>query len=57
MQIGKWLLTKHNGVVVKGIVIEFFSEDINIKLDDGTIIQRKYWEVRSAPYDNEKEER
>ena len=57
MHIGKWLLVKHEGKVMKGIVTKIYNEDLDIRLDDDTIIRRKFWEVRSAPYDNEKEEK
>jgi hypothetical protein len=56
MHIGKWLLVKHEGKIVKGIVTKFFQEDLDIRLDDNTIIRRKFWEVRNAPFDNKKEE-
>jgi hypothetical protein len=55
MHIGKWLLVKHEGKIVKGIVKDFFQDDLNIQLEDGTIIRRKFWEVRSCPFDNFKE--
>ena len=55
MHRGKWLLVKHGGKVIKGIVENIWSEDLFIRLDDGELISRKFWEVRSAPYDNEKE--
>jgi hypothetical protein len=55
MHIGKWLLVKHEGQIRKGIVIKIFQEDLDIRLEDNTIIRRKFWEVRAAPYDNEKE--
>jgi hypothetical protein len=50
------LLVKHEGKIVKGIVISFFQDDLDIKLEDETIIRRKFWEVRIAPYDNSQEE-
>lgn len=53
MHIGKWLLVKHEGNILRGIVVQFFPEDLDIRLDNGIIIRRKYWEVRDAPYDNE----
>jgi len=55
MHIRKWLLVKENGQILKGMVIKFSTEDLDIKLEDGTIVRRKYWEVRANPYDNEKE--
>jgi hypothetical protein len=56
MHIGKWLLVRHEGKVLKGIVTMIFQEDLDIRLDDNTIIRRKFWEVRTAPFDNIKEE-
>jgi hypothetical protein len=56
MQIGKRLLVKHEGKVIEGIVIQIFIEDLEIKLDDQTIIQRKFWEVRSIKNEETKEE-
>jgi hypothetical protein len=56
MHIGKWLLVKHEDKIITGIVIKFFQDDLDIKLDDGTIIRRKFWEVRVKPFDNLKEE-
>ena len=56
MYIGKWLLVKHNGQIKKGSVINIYSEDIDIKLENNDIVRRKFWEVRNAPFDNPKEE-
>ena len=56
MYIGKWLLIKYEGKVVKGIVTQIFQEDLHIRLEDNTIVRRKFWEVRNAPFDNPKEE-
>ena len=53
MYIGKRLLIKEKKQIKKGIVINFSEEDLDIKLEDGTIVKRKFWEVRSS---NEKEE-
>lgn len=55
MQIGKWLLVKHEGRIQRGIVVKIYSEDLGIRLEDDTIIRRKFWEVRNAPSDNEEE--
>lgn len=46
MHIGKWLLVKHEGKIIKGIVVKIFQEDLYISLEDKTIIHRKFWEVR-----------
>ena len=51
MHIDKWLLIKHEGKVIKGMVVKILSEDLDIKLEDGTIIRRKFWEVRNIPND------
>jgi len=56
MQIGKRLLVRHEGKVLEGIVIKIFPEELEIKLDDHTIIQRKFWEVRSIKNEETKEE-
>ena len=56
MHIGKWLLIKHEGKIIKGVVIRIFPEDLDIKLEDETIVRRKFWEVRAIPFDNPKEE-
>jgi hypothetical protein len=54
MHIGKWLLVKHEGKILKGIVVNFWQEDLEIRLDDtDIIITRKYWEVRNAPFEKE----
>jgi len=46
MYIGKLLLVKHEGKILKGIVIQIFQEDLDIKLENNEIIRRKFWEVR-----------
>jgi hypothetical protein len=46
MYISKWLLVKHEGKILKGIVIKIYNEDLDIQLEDETIIRRKFWEVR-----------
>jgi hypothetical protein len=45
MNIGKWVLVKYNNKLIKGMVINFTEEDLEIKLEDNTIICRKFWEV------------
>jgi hypothetical protein len=57
MHIGKWLLIKYEGKILRGVVVKIFQEDLDIKLDAETIVRRKFWEVRNAPFDNEKEEK
>ena len=46
MYIGQPLLVKHNGEIKEGKVTKIFPEDLEIKLKDGALIQRKFWEVR-----------
>lgn len=55
MHIGKYLLIKHENKIVKGIVIKIFEEDLDIELEDKTIVRRKFWEVRSIPYEKEED--
>jgi len=54
MYIGKSLLVKHEDKIMKGIVTKIYNEDLDIKLEDETIIQRKFWEIRIIP-DEKKE--
>jgi len=56
MHIGKWLLVKYDNKLLKGIVIKIYEDDLDIKLEDETIVSRKFWEVRNIPYEKEKEE-
>ena len=51
MHVGKWLYVKYEGKIREGTVIKIYSEDLDIRLEDNTIITRKYWEVRSIPND------
>jgi hypothetical protein len=53
MQIGLRLLVKHEGIIKEGTVIDFSFEDLDIKLDDGTIIRRKFWEIRKIEIKND----
>lgn len=46
MVIGRRLLIKHEGKIQESIVVEFSYDDLKLKLDDGTVILRKFWEVR-----------
>ena len=48
MQIGNKLLVRHNGLVLEGIVTNFYEETIEIKLANEEVITRKYWEVRAV---------
>jgi hypothetical protein len=38
---------KHNGRIMKGIVTKIYDEDLDIRLDNGEVIRRKFWEVRN----------
>lgn len=55
MHVGKPLLIKENGQIKKGIVINFSSEDLEIKLEDGNIVRRKFWEIREIPHEKTEE--
>jgi len=54
MNIGKKLLVKHDGKVQEGNVEKIYDEDLDIRLDNGELIRRKFWEIRSIP--NEKKD-
>jgi hypothetical protein len=47
MNIGRRLLIKHNEKIQEGIVERIYTEDLDIRLDNGELIRRKFWEVRS----------
>jgi len=53
MYTGKRLLVKHEGKLIEGNVQEILAENLIIKLDSGTIITRKYWEVRNVKNEEE----
>jgi len=53
MHIGKRLIIKHNGIIQEGNVENIYPEDLDIRLDNGELIRRKYWEVRAKSYENE----
>lgn len=46
MYIGKSVLVKHEGKVQEGIVEVVYDEDLDIRLLDGTLIKKKWWEIR-----------
>jgi len=56
MYLGKHLLIRHEGKIQEGIVIQIFSEDLDIQLTDNLIVRRKFWEVRSIKNEEEKTE-
>jgi len=45
LYIGKRVLVKYNGELKEGNVETIYFDYLDIKLDDGTIIQRKFWEI------------
>ena len=45
MHIGDTRLAKVNGKLKECIVVEMKYEDVTLD-DNGTLIQRKYWEIR-----------
>ena len=48
MHIGKRVLVKHADAVQEGSVINIYPEDLDILLENGETIRRKYWEVRKV---------
>jgi hypothetical protein len=56
LHIGKWLFVKHENKILKGTVKKIYEEDLDIRLEDETIIRRKFWEVRAIEKDNSQEE-
>ena len=53
MYIGNSVYVKHENKIKIGKVELIFEEEMEIRLEDGTKIIRKFWEIRSIP--NEKE--
>jgi hypothetical protein len=53
MYIGKSVLVKHNGIVQEGKVEIIYDEDLGIRLENGELIRRKFWEIRSIEVKNE----
>ena len=51
MVIGQEILVKHDNVVKKGRVKEIYFEELDVELDTGEIIRRKFWEVQKVKYD------
>jgi len=48
MYLGCPVLVKNNNQVCEGNVIEIYSEDLDIRLLDGTIVRKKFWEIRKV---------
>lgn len=46
MQIGQPVLIRHNNEVKEGKVTKIWAEDLEIELNSGETVQRKFWEVR-----------
>jgi len=53
MYIGKSVLVKHNGIVQEGKVEIIYDEDLDIRLENGELIRRKYWEIRKVKVKDE----
>jgi len=53
MYIGKSVLLKHNGIVQEGKVENIYPEDLDIRLLEGTLIRRKFWEIRKIEVKDE----
>ena len=45
MYIGEVRLTKVDGKIRRGIIVELKYDDVLLEID-GNIISRKYWEIR-----------
>ena len=53
MHIGQTLLVKHEGKIQEGIVEQIHLEDLDIRLSNGDLVSRKFWEVRKIEHNNE----
>ena len=57
MYIGQELLLKHQGALQKGRIKEIYPEELEIILDTGELVKKKYWEVRKITNKNEENEK
>jgi len=48
MHIGKHILIRDEDQIKEGIVIKILYEDLEIRLEDNTIITRKFWEIHTC---------
>ena len=46
MFIGQSVLIKHEGIVQEAIVEIMYMDTLKVRLVNGAIIEKKYWEVR-----------
>jgi hypothetical protein len=53
MFIGQSVYVRHEGKVQIGKVEVIWDEELEIKLETGEIIHRKWWEIRKVPNENE----
>jgi len=53
MNPGQLLLLRVNGELRKGIAEKIYKEDIDIRLQTGEIILRKFWEIRKIKKNEE----
>ena len=53
MFIGQSVYVRHEGTVRIGKIENIYFEDLEIKLDTGEIIIRKFWCIRKVDYKNE----
>jgi hypothetical protein len=51
MHIGQTLLVKHEEKIQEGVVEKIGSEDLAIRLSNGELISRKFWEVRKIEHE------
>lgn len=50
MNLGKRVLTRIDNQVKECSVIKIEREDLTLKDDEGNIVIRKFWEIRTIPY-------
>ena len=53
MYLGKRIIIKHEGKIQEGSIHKIFEEDLEIMLDGGIIVTRKFWEI-GCPKNEEK---
>jgi hypothetical protein len=53
MFIGQSVYVKHENKVQIGKVETIYTEDLSIRLLDGALINRKFWEIRKVEKEND----
>ena len=53
MYLGLRVLVRHEGQVQEGNVERIYDEELDIRLLNGILVRRKYWEIRKCEIKDE----